>query len=140
MSQTDRQDPHQREFSLPADPNAIPPVVDAVIDFLDQQQCDPDDAAAVALALQEALSNAVVHGCRKDPTKTVYCSVACNEGGEIVVVVRDPGPGFDPAAIPTPLRPEGLTEDHGRGLHLMRNLMDEVSFEHNGTQVVMRKS
>jgi serine/threonine-protein kinase RsbW len=130
---------HRREFTLPGDPNAIPPVVDAILAFLREINCHAEEEPAIALALQEALSNAVVHGCRKDPSKTVFCSAACDLNGALVIVIRDPGPGFDSTRVRDPLTTEGLADDHGRGIHLMRNLMDEVRFEDNGKQVTLKK-
>ena len=51
----------------------------------------------------------------------------------------DQGEGFDPEMVPDPLAVENLESEHGRGIHLMRLAMDEVSFEHGGTEVRMRK-
>ena len=59
--------------------------------------------------------------------------------GEVLITVRDEGEGFDSRAVPDPTEPQSLLLSHGRGLHLMRALMDEVSFEEYGTVVRMRK-
>jgi serine/threonine-protein kinase RsbW len=56
-----------------------------------------------------------------------------------LITVRDEGQGFDSRAVPDPTEAQRLLLPHGRGLHLMRALMDEVSFEENGTVVRMRK-
>ena len=56
-----------------------------------------------------------------------------------MIIVRDEGEGFDASAVPDPTEPESLLMTSGRGLHLMRALMDDVSFEENGTVVRMRK-
>lgn len=55
------------------------------------------------------------------------------------MVVKDQGNGFDPATVPDPLVPERLLAEHGRGIHLMKFAMDEVSFKRRGTEVHMRK-
>jgi len=52
--------------------------------------------------------NAVVHGAKGDPSKTVECDVVSNEDQSILIVVRDPGSGFDPGNIPDPLRGESV--------------------------------
>ena len=49
----------------------------------------------VDVALQEALANAIQHGCKSDATKSVQCCVTYDERGDVLIVVRDPGPGFD---------------------------------------------
>jgi serine/threonine-protein kinase RsbW len=59
--------------------------------------------------------------------------------GEVWISVRDEGPGFDSSAVSDPTTPESRLVDHGRGIYLMRALMDEVSFEESGVVVYMRK-
>jgi serine/threonine-protein kinase RsbW len=59
--------------------------------------------------------------------------------GEVVISVRDEGAGFDYRAVPDPTGAQRLLLIHGRGLHIMKALMDEVWFEENGTVVLMRK-
>jgi len=102
-------------------------------------KCAEGNEYQIDLALREALANAIVHGCENDPTKKVECCVACTESSDIVIVVRDPGQGFSPSAVPDPLTEENLGSGHGRGIYLINQLMDEVSFERNGTEIRMRK-
>jgi hypothetical protein len=54
-----------------------------------------------------------------------------------MIVVRDPGPGFDPAAVPNPIAEENLYSTHGRGTYLIRQLMDEAWFERRGSEIHM---
>ena len=91
----------------------------------------------VRLAIDEALTNAVVHGCRKDPTKTIQCCVACDERRGMLIIVRDPGPGFDPSQVPSPIVGENLYATHGRGIFLINQIADEVRFERDGTEIHM---
>ncbi len=60
--------------------------------------------------------------------------------GELVIVVRDPGPGFDIAAVPDPLEDANLSKPSGRGVFLINHMMDSVVFSDGGRQVMMRKS
>ncbi len=94
---------------------------------------------AVELAVQEALANAIRHGCNDDPSKQVQCMVTCDEAGEFVIVVRDPGSGFDHAADGDPLAAENIMRPSGRGVFLINRLMDEIAFEDGGREVRMRK-
>src|SRR5215468_7769312 len=94
----------------------------------------------VALALQEAVSKAMLHGNSLDTRKQVYVRCCCDFGKGVFILVRDQGPGFDPNNVPIPLAVENLGAEHGRGIHLMKLAMDEVSFEQGGTEVRMRKS
>ncbi len=65
--------------------------------------------------------------------------MACDESAGMLIVVRDPGPGFDPAAIASPTVGQNIYRHHGRGIYLINQLMDEVSFEKGGTEIRMRK-
>ena len=62
------------------------------------------------------------------------------EDGELLIVVRDPGAGFDVAAVPNPLEGAGLTKASGRGVFLINQFMDEVRYEDAGREVHMRKA
>jgi anti-sigma regulatory factor (Ser/Thr protein kinase) len=129
----------QFTITIPADPSAIPTVTDGVTQVLQDKQWAEEDVMAVELALQEAVANAIRHGCSGDPTKQLQCSVACDESGEVVITVRDPGSGFDPGALPDPLAPQNMLKSSGRGIFLINGLMDEVHFADGGRQVQMRK-
>jgi serine/threonine-protein kinase RsbW len=94
----------------------------------------------VELALAEALNNAVVHGNRLQREKLVQVLCRCELGKGIFVVVKDQGQGFDPNTVPDPTAAENISADHGRGIWLMKTVMDEVSFECDGTEVRMRKT
>jgi len=128
------------DVTISADPNAISGVVDGVMQITREMKCAEGNEYQVELALREALANAIVHGCNNDPTKKVECCVACTESSDVMIVVRDPGEGFSPSAVPSPLATENLHSEHGRGIYLINQLMDEVSFERNGTEIRMRKA
>jgi serine/threonine-protein kinase RsbW len=125
--------------TLAADCNAIDPVVRSVMDVMREMKCALGREDDIELALHEALANAVVHGAKSDPSKIVECDVACDEEQGILIVVRDPGPGFDPARIPDPCQGENIYSHHGRGIYLINQLMDEVQFRKNGTEIHMLK-
>jgi len=125
--------------TLAADRKAVDPVVTQVMAAVRQMKCVDGKEDAIELALQEALANAVVHGAKEDPTKVVECLVACDEQRGILIIVRDPGPGFDPQAIPACTMGENLFSNHGRGIFLINQLMDEVQFHKNGTEIHMVK-
>jgi len=126
-------------ITLAADRNAVDAVVQRVMGIIRDQKCIEGKEDAIELALTEALANAVVHGAKADPTKTVECDVACDEQRGILIVVRDPGPGFDPGTIPNPVVGENIYSNHGRGIFLINQLMDEVKFARNGTEIHMVK-
>ncbi|HSY90941.1 MAG TPA: ATP-binding protein [Candidatus Binatus sp.] len=125
--------------TLAADRKAVDPVVEQVMEYVRQMKNVEGKEDAIELALQEALANAVVHGAKEDPTKIVECIVACDEQRGILIIVRDPGPGFDPQGIPSCTMGENLYSNHGRGIFLINQLMDEVKFHKNGTEIHMVK-
>jgi serine/threonine-protein kinase RsbW len=118
---------------------AISPLVERLMRLIEGSHCITGEEPAVELALREALNNAVVHGNRLDAHKLVHVRCRCKVGEGISLIVSDQGQGFDPRTIPDPLTVENLDADHGRGIHLMKLAMDEVSFEQRGTEVHMRK-
>ncbi len=125
--------------TIPADPDAISPVVGGIMELARWMDCIEGKEMEIETALREALANAIRHGCHGDRTKKVQCTVACNEERSLVIVVRDPGSGFDPHSVPNPTRIQNLYSSHGRGIYLINELMDEVRFERGGSQIVMRK-
>ncbi len=127
-------------LAIPADVKRIDPVVEKIMWVVSQIHCGDGKEFEVETALREALANAIVHGCREDPNKEILFSVACDEDRGIMIVVRDPGDGFDPKTLPSPIQGECLYSEHGRGIFLINQLMDEVEFERGGTEIRMRKS
>jgi len=98
-----------------------------------------DEAVEQAnLAIIEAGTNAILHGNSNDPNKRVYFQFLLSED-KLTVAVKDEGKGFNPDGVPNPLDPENLLNTTGRGIFLMRTLMDEISYNQNGTEVQMVK-
>ena len=129
----------QFTVTIPADPAAIATVTDGVTQVLQEKRWPEEDVIAVELALQEAVANAIRHGCKGDPSKQLQCSVSVSESGEVVITVRDPGCGFDPATVPDPLAPQNMLKSSGRGIFLINGLMDEVNFADGGRELRMKK-
>jgi serine/threonine-protein kinase RsbW len=95
----------------------------------------------MALALREAMANAIKHGNRLDPTKSVDVTIEVRNG-ILELAVEDRGDGFDPTEVPDPLAPENLLKAEGRGIFYMRRFMDEVGYSvgsEGGTRVRMVK-
>ncbi len=124
---------------LPADVNLISPVVEEIMRVVTEMGCAEGQEFDIELALREALANAIKHGGKNDPSKQIECCVACDRERGMLIVVRDPGRGFDPNDLPSPLRGENLFSTHGRGIFLINQLMDEVRFEKGGTEIHMVK-
>jgi serine/threonine-protein kinase RsbW len=126
-------------LEVPGDVAAITPVVDRVLAVTNAMGCARGKEFEIETALREALANAVLHGCARDPEKKVQVCVACDDSQGMLIVVRDPGPGFDPDDIPSPVQGENLFSDGGRGIFLINELMDHVSYAEGGTEIRMLK-
>lgn len=124
---------------MAADETLIAPTVKRIMEVVSDIECSHGKEFEIETALMEALANAVRHGAKKDPSKKVECVVACEDPLGMLIIVRDPGPGFDPKSVPNPTEGDAIFSDHGRGIYLMNQLMDEVKFAKNGTEIRMRK-
>jgi serine/threonine-protein kinase RsbW len=124
-------------LELPNDVRAIERAVDYVM-----QRCSSCEDRPRRLrlnfrvSLTEALSNAMLYGNGGHPEKRVRVEVTV--GSErITARISDEGAGFDPDAVPDPTCPENLSSPGGRGLFLMRKLMDEVYYNERGNCVTL---
>jgi serine/threonine-protein kinase RsbW len=117
---------------------AIPPFVDGLMSIVQSVGCAAGREREVEVALIEALANAVQHGCKNDPTKMIEVCLGCDESRGLLIVIRDPGPGFDPSSIPNPVIGQNLFSTHGRGIFLINQLVDEVHYEKGGTEIHMK--
>jgi len=91
------------------------------------------------IALHEAVANAVLHGNKADPTRSVRVRLYGQPGYGVIVAVRDQGNGFDPNAVPDPRTQDRIHLQHGRGLFLVRQLTDHVEHRKQGREIVFRK-
>jgi serine/threonine-protein kinase RsbW len=136
----DTENLHTRvRLEVPGRLDAISPAVERIMAEARAMECSKGKEFEIETALREALANAIRHGCAHDATQRVEVIVACDEAKGMLIVVRDPGPGFDPATIASPTIGHNIYRHHGRGIYLINQLMDEVSFEKGGTEIRMRK-
>lgn len=129
----------QVDITITAHLDSISPVVQAILALAREMKCAVGKEFEIETAVRESLANAIRHGCGEDSSKRVECCVACDEAHGMLIVVRDPGPGFDPASIPNPIVGDNIYSNHGRGIYLINQLMDEVRFERGGREIHMRK-
>jgi len=82
------------------------------------------------------MANAMLHGNRQDARKHVYVACRCTPNGEVSITVEDEGSGFASGLVPDLTAPANRLLTSGRGIYLMRSLMDEVRFEQGGADVL----
>jgi len=135
--------PAKPSAELPNDnkesPRCIVEALDRVMSLVQTLPCAEGDLADLRLAIAEALSNAVIHGNREDPDKTVCICAGCDGQSRLLIAVTDEGDGFDPTVLPDCTAAGNIGSSHGRGVFLMRCLVDDVEFNLGGRQVVLRK-
>ena len=124
---------------IPSTLDALDEVINTLLILAREMECSSHELEEVELALREALANAVIHGNRRDPNKKVAIRCFCQPDRGMLLVIDDEGSGFDPAKVPNPTGAECLMETHGRGLFLMKRLMDRVRISRKGTRVTLVK-
>lgn len=124
-------------LELPSELRAIEAAVDYVM-----RRCEgcQEDLRRLRLnfrvGLTEALANAMLYGNGRDPSKRVRVEVFVRHCA-VVARITDEGNGFDPDCVPDPTAPGNLCREGGRGLFLMRRLLDEVHFNDRGNSVTL---
>ncbi len=127
-----------REIKVRSTPGSKEKIEREIIEDLEKMCSDEDILFSVKLALEEAVVNAIKHGNKSNPNKTVIVNYTLGDYC-IRITVEDEGRGFDLDAIPDPTAEENLESDHGRGILLMRVYMDEVKYNEKGNQVTLVK-
>lgn len=123
---------------VPNDPRRARKPAEEIVAAVRRERYDDDATFAIKLSLEEALTNAIKHGNRGDPDKTVTLRY-CVRPERTVIMVRDEGSGFEPEAVPDPTADENLERPNGRGLMLMQSYMTRVEFNERGNEVWMLK-
>lgn len=140
---------------------SVPPYVQKTLKAM--RLMDENEYLRMAVAIEEALLNALYHGNLEVKSELLHQSheafyelarrrmleVPYRERrvffnvkvtpGEAVFTIRDQGPGFDPSTLPDPTAPGNLEIPHGRGILLMRSFMDEVTYNAKGNEVTLVK-
>lgn len=111
----------------------IEKMVDDVCDLFDVKE---DLYGHILVALTEAVNNAIQHGNKSDPDKNIEISFKMRNN-KIYFIVKDSGHGFDYNNIPDPTEPGNIEKPTGRGIFLMKHLADNVTFEDNGSKVIL---
>ena len=126
------------KMTLPSSPKHIRRVETFLKKVNHSAHLDEIQMNKMMVSLTEAVNNAIIHGNKLDEAKKVH--VRCElQPGWLVVSVNDEGGGFRPEKVRNPLKKQNLLRENGRGIFLMRTLMNKVEFEVGplGAQVVL---
>ena len=112
-------------------------VVEQMINTVcEEHKVNEDYYGNILIALTEAVNNAIHHGNKSNPNKTVNLSLV-SSGTTLTFTIEDEGPGFDYKNLPDPTDPKNIEKPHGRGVFLMKNLADSIEFLNDGSKVKM---
>ena len=128
----------QLDQRIPSRTQAAEAVIDALLEQLAVERWNSHEVFGVHLAVEEALVNAIKHGNKEDPAKSVHVRVQTSPA-HLRIEIIDEGPGFDPRRVPDPTDPTRLATPHGRGLMLMHSFMTRVEYKGRGNELVMEK-
>jgi serine/threonine-protein kinase RsbW len=117
--------------------SAVGPAIEQILGVVKDVRLSKDRLSDLAVALAEALSNAAIHGNKLDKSCPVAIRVTVQPSVRAVIDVKDCGPGFDHSHVSDPTDPERLLTPGGRGVFLMRQLVDRLEYENGGSRVLL---
>ncbi|MBL7072227.1 MAG: ATP-binding protein [Candidatus Omnitrophica bacterium] len=123
---------------IPTNSRLLKKISKKLIKLLKKAEIDEEIIFDIHVSLEEALRNAMMHGNKLDIRKKIMVEAEL-EPSIMKIAVEDEGGGFNPSKLPDPTHSENLLKENGRGIYLMRHLMDEVKFENSGRRVTMTK-
>ena len=126
-------------FEIPSETGFIKKASRKVLQYLEPYGLDKSVLFDIKLSFEEAVRNAMAHGNRSNrelPVK-INCAV---DSGRLEITIEDSGGGFDPKKIPDPTKGANLLKGSGRGVYLIRRLMDEVEYNAKGNRIKIIKN
>ena len=131
---------NRSSMTLASELSSVDPVEAKAEQLAREAGFDEDTASQIAMVVREAVINAILHGNKRHPAKQVHVRFELNDEA-LSIRIADEGPGLDPDSVPDPLAPENILRSSGRGIFLMRAIMDEVHFHqlNPGTEIEMIK-
>lgn len=123
---------------IQSDPNLLPELDQFIIDIAKKSGLSNDKLNGLSLSFSEALSNSITHGNKNDIFKKIIVEVLI-DANKMTIIIKDEGTGFDLEKIPDPTKPENILKDSGRGIHIMKSFLDNLSynFTPEGTETIL---
>jgi serine/threonine-protein kinase RsbW len=129
------QQTHIRSFAFPSSLQSIDSIEMLLDELREQFALSEHVYSSIWVSLNEAITNAVIHGNKQNVNKKVHLSVELKWDNFICFTVRDEGDGFDYESLPDPTSPDRIDQPNGRGVFLMKKLADLALFSGEGTTV-----
>lgn len=130
------------ERRLPSRPELKEALIADIVALMEEQGCFAEaDRHWLLMCLDEAIVNAMLHGNEGDPELDIVVTIAINhEANRWILMVADEGDGFCAEDVPDAEDPESLMLEHGRGILLMDQWLDELSYYDNGSTIFMARA
>lgn len=123
---------------IPSDPELLSVAEAYILNIAREANLNKDKFNDLELAFSEAAANSIIHGNKADKNKTVKITVKVDDE-KMIISLFDQGEGFDIKDVPDPTKPENILKDHGRGIHIMKSFLSELSynFTPEGTETIL---
>ncbi len=126
---------------IPSDTIHLATIDDFISNKLAEAGVSSSAIADIAISVSEAVNNAIEHGNAGDQNKKITVKIEFKEN-DLYISIKDQGKGFDPGSVPNPTDKENLLKKVGRGIFIIRSLVDSIDFNFagDGTEVILRKN
>ncbi len=126
------------ENTYGSDISLLPKIQEFVISKVSGFIKDAERKDRLALAVAEAVSNGIEHGNKSDPNLPIKIKIEI-EDNSLFIKIYDKGKGFNPEEIPDPTTEQNILKENGRGIFIIKNLVDKISFNftNNGTETIL---
>ncbi|RMD51550.1 MAG: ATP-binding protein [Ignavibacteria bacterium] len=123
---------------IPSETSRIPEIEEWVLNSISELKLSEEKSNLIGMAVSEAISNSIIHGNKSDPNKKVEVTIELIDE-KLIITFKDEGNGFIPEDVPDPTLPENMMKESGRGIHIMKTIIDDVkyNFTEDGTELVL---
>lgn len=125
-----------KKFKIESNISSLRIVENAIDEISTEIGFNQDNYGKILVSTLEAVNNAIIHGNKKDESKSVEIEISFKKN-ILRISVSDEGKGFKPKEIPDPTKPENIENLSGRGVFLMSKLADKIEFNETGNKVTM---
>lgn len=133
-----RSDTEKTFLKIPSDIKYIKETSSGILKWLEPRKLDDSALFDIRLCAEEMIRNAITHGNNSDSSLKVMIGYWL-EGDRLIIEVEDEGIGFDPGKVPDPTIEKNIMKGGGRGVFLVRKLMDKIEFNDKGNKVRLTK-
>lgn len=121
-----------------SNPELLPEIENYIIDKITELNLSHELMNNIELAVAEAAANSILHGNKSDKSKEVQIKIHISDS-KLSISFKDEGAGFNPSEVPDPTKPENILKGSGRGIHIMKSLVDDLNYNFSdyGTELTL---